>query len=50
LLTRTGWFAEAKAVVFQFEKPGWVVEGRQRSSELGWYDRWQHAYIESALG
>jgi hypothetical protein len=27
--------SERKAVVLQFEKPGWIVEGFERSSELG---------------
>ena len=36
--------------MFQCEEPGWIIEGLQRSSELGWYDRWQHAYIERAFG
>jgi hypothetical protein len=36
-----------EAIVFQFEEPLWVVEGFERSSELGWRDRRQHAYILS---
>jgi hypothetical protein len=42
--------ASERNVVLQFEEPGWIVEGLQRSNDLGWYDRWQHAYIESAVG
>jgi hypothetical protein len=37
----------AKAIVLQFEEPVGMIEGFQRSSELGEYNRWQHAFILS---
>ena len=36
----------AKAVVLQFEEPGWIVEGLQRSSELRGYNRREHTSIK----
>jgi hypothetical protein len=36
-----------EAIVLEFEQPVGMVESFQRSSELGGYKRWQHAFILS---
>jgi hypothetical protein len=38
-----------KAVVFQFEEPGWIVEGFERPGELGGHNRSEDASISGSF-